>query len=39
MSKLGMAKAQGSVSMPGVLVLSTVTAVLVAGVIVVKLVF
>jgi hypothetical protein len=37
MSKLGTAKAQGSVSIPGSLALAIVTAILVAAVIVVKL--
>jgi hypothetical protein len=39
MSKLGNAKAQGSVTIPGTLVLAIVTVLLTATVIIVKLVF
>ena len=39
MSKLGRAKAQGSVSIPGILLLAIVTVILTATVIVVKLLF
>jgi hypothetical protein len=39
MSKLGNAKARGSVTIPGILLLAIVTVILVAAVIVVKLVF
>jgi len=39
MSKLGNARPQGSVTIPGILLLAIVTVILVAAVIVVKLLF
>jgi len=39
MGKLGNAKAQGTVTIPGILLLAIVTVILVAAVVVVKLLF